>query len=215
MLWGWYHPCGCKFGRGLGRRAVGGCFGLAPPLRVQGRQAAARIRQTRVSVWAIPGGKMGGVAPEDGRDRNAKPPMLQRAFLRPLRSVPRVALGWHPPLRAQVWEGFRAESGWRLLWVDTALRVQGRQAAARIRQTRVSVWAIPGGKMGGVATEDGRDRNAKPPMLQRAFLRPLRSVPRGVCGIAAGRPSDGRSEAVNRQTGFAPPNSVFFLFPHT
>lgn len=126
MLWGWHHPYGCKFGRGLGRREVGGCFGLAPPLRVQERQAAARIRQTRVSVWAIPGGKMGGVAPEDGRDRKAKPPMLQRAF-----------------------------------------------------------------------------------------LRPLRSVPRGVCGIAAGRPSDGRSEAAGRQTGFAPPNSVFFLFPHT
>ena len=129
--------------------------------------------------------------------------------------MPRVALGLAPPLRVQVWEGFRAESGWRLLWVGTALRVQGRQAAARIRQTRVSVWAIPGGKMGGVAPEDGRDRDAKPPMLQRAFLRPLRSVSRGVCGIAAGRPSDGRSEAVNRQTGFAPPNSVFFLFPHT
>ncbi len=93
MLWGWHHPCGCKFGRGLGRREVGGCFGLAPPLRVQGRQAAARIRQTRVSVWAIPGGKMGGVAPEDGRDRNAKPPMLQRAFLRPLRGAPRGVCG--------------------------------------------------------------------------------------------------------------------------
>lgn len=67
--------------------------------------------------------------------------------------MPRVALGLAPPLRAQVWEGFRAESGWRLLWVGTALRVQGRQAAARIRQTRVSVWAIPGGKMGAIGTQ--------------------------------------------------------------
>ena len=68
MLWGWHRPCGCKFGRDLGRREVGGCFGLAPPCGCKGgkrrRESAKRVFQYgryRAARWAALRRKMGEI----------------------------------------------------------------------------------------------------------------------------------------------------------
>ena len=76
--------------------------------------------------------------------------------------MPRVALGLAPPLRVQVWEGFRAESSWRLLWVGTTLA--GARAASGVANPPNTCFS-----MGDTGRQDGRDRNAKPPMLQGRF----------------------------------------------
>ena len=127
--------------------------------------------------------------------------------------MPRVALGLVPPLRVQVWEGFRAESGWRLLWVGTTLtgaraasgganppnacfsmgdtgRQDGRRCAGR--------WARSGRKAAHVA------KGVSAAFAQRATRR-LRNCSRAALRWAerSCKPSDGVHTAQQRVLSFS------------